>query len=377
MDRKIIHIYEPTFDDELACIKQNKGEYKAGNLACVWSKPTVNLREKYHYNGKRRLGYKIFFYAPFTEKLEDFVWKPRHGENLITSTNIQNLFWLEGMAPRVLDIVLFESSKRKYYAQVTELMEDEEMVPWTEEALLKANRFMKENYILRNYLDRGPFHCFGNYFVDFSDYYFRSVEDYRQKLKKKLVEKVPDGQTKTVYQSVPELGVVGARDLSKRLEVLDFDNIDFTNKTVLVYGCNAGATCREVAKRGASKVVGLDFPEITKVAYELAFHLGYNNIDFYGDNFDHRNTGENVYEKIQQLTGIKQFDVVTFLACMQMEFPSYLNKICKDVFFFEGHKGETREKYEPLLKKIFKKVNYLGKVTDCGVRPAFKCLIKQ
>jgi len=248
-----------------------------------------------------------------------------------------------------------------YYAQVIELLEEDEFGLWTDEAKKKLCKFIEERHIGLVGLDAGPFHCFKDKFVDFSDFYF--LDGYEEGLIERYVKETSYGNR--IYQSVPELDIEGVRKLDERIEVLDFDNADFKGKTALVYGCNGGFTCREIAKRGASRVIGLDYPNVAKAAQELAFYLGYNNIEFYGCGND--------YEKIKELTGLSQFDVVTYLACFQVGWPTYLKKIVKEVFYLEGHKQQEKETHEPLLKAVFPKVKYLGQISDDGSRPAYRC----
>jgi hypothetical protein len=358
---KITRRKEPTFNDDVRYHKKGMGEYQKGNSAVVWKNPKIDLKAKYNYKGKRNLGYKVFYRSEYTPKLEDFKWKPEDGKNLQTSTIIQNLFWMEGMAPRVLDIIEFKSSEKLYYAQVIELMEKDEFGPWTDEALEKFYKFIKERHIKLSHLDMGPFHCFRDKFVDFSDFWF--LDGYEKGLIERLTEDASYGGG--VYQSVPELGIEGIRNLEERTKVLDFDNAGFKNKTALVYGCSGGFTCREIAKRGASRVVGLDYPKVARVAQELAFYLGHNNIDYYGIGND--------YKKIKKLTGLSQFDIVTYLACFQVGWPTYLKEMVKEVFYLEGHKQQEEKTHKKLLKGIFPKVKYLGQVTDNGSRPAYRC----
>jgi len=51
-------------------------------------------------------------------------------------------------------------------------MEDDEQTSWTNKSLERATKLMKEKHIFLKHRDMGPFHCYGNYFVDFGDYYF-------------------------------------------------------------------------------------------------------------------------------------------------------------------------------------------------------------
>ena len=360
---KITCIKEPTFDDDISRHKKSdRTEYQRGNCAVVWFEPTVDLRAKYNYRGKRKLGYKVFFRSEYTPKLKDFKWKVETGHSLEVSTAIQNLFWMEGMAPRVLDIIRLKSANWLAPELVIELLEEDEFGPWTDKAIKKLYKFTKERGIGFVHIDAGPFHCCRNQFVDFSDFYF--LDEYEEGLKERYIKETSYGNR--VYQTVPELEVEGVRKLDERIKVLDFDNADFKGKTALVYGCNGGFTCREIAKRGASRVIGLDYPNVAKAAQELAFYLGYNNIDFYGCGND--------YEKIKELTGLSQFDVVTYLACFQMGWPTYLKEMVKEVFYLEGHKQQEELTHTARLDEVFMGVEYMGQINDDGSRPAYRCV---
>ena len=356
-------IKEPSFQDNPEFIYKNRGEHRKGNNAIVWSNPATDLKKRYKYTGKRRLGYKVFYRSEYTPKLNKFSWKKENPVPLEEVTFIQNLFWMEGMAPRVLDVITFESSEKLYYAQVTELLEEDEQGPWTDETMAKARKFMEERSIMMVSMDHGPFHCYKDKFVDFGDFRILDKNKYEEGLKERVIKETSYGNR--MYQTIPDLKIEGVRKFKERLPVLKFDEENFIGKTALVFGCNAGVTCQEIAKRGAARVIGIDFPNVAKAAQELAFYLGYNNIEFYGCGSD--------YEKIKELTGLSQFDIVTYFACFQMGWPDFLKDLVKETFFLEGHKQQEKKTHMKLLKGIFLKVKYLGQITDDGSRPVYKC----
>ena len=104
-------------------------------------------------------------------------------------------------------------------------------------------------------------------------------------LKQKLKEKgqFPYGKRDRAYQSIA--GEPGIRDMNHRFKVMNFPK-SFDGETVIDFGCSAGAICLEAKKRGAKRVVGLDYKsETIDVAKSLARELNLD-IEFYTFNID-------------------------------------------------------------------------------------------
>ena len=99
-------------------------------------------------------------------------------------------------------------------------------------------------------------------------------------LKQKLKEKgqFPYGKRDRAYQSID--GQPGIRDMNHRYDIIQFPK-SFDGETVIDFGCSAGAICLDAKKRGAKRVVGLDYKDETiQVAKSLAKEMGFKGMQF-------------------------------------------------------------------------------------------------
>ena len=111
----------------------------------------------------------------------------------------------------------------------------------------------------------------------------------------------PYGKRDRAYQSID--GEPGIRDMNHRYEVIQFPK-SFDGETVIDFGCSAGAICLDAKKRGAKRVVGLDYKEETiQVATSLAKEMDLD-VEFYTFNIDGGLDG------LKSLIGEDKFDHV-------------------------------------------------------------------
>ena len=171
------------------------------------------------------------------------------------------------------------------------------------------------------------------------------------------------------YQGVPAIGLGGRRDFQRRIEWMRLDEIDFRGRSVLDIGCNLGNFCREAAQRGAVRAVGVDLPEATGPAAEIANWLGFWNLDFLALDLPGQAA------EITAQSGIASFDVVFLLAAVRHVggWADWINDLCADVLYLEGHSVDKPETYQARLEQDFRKVEYMGQTKDHFSRPLFRC----
>ncbi len=83
------------------------------------------------------------------------------------------------------------------------------------------------------------------------------------------------------YQSIGDHP--GQRDMEHRFSVMNLPN-SFEGKTVIDIGCNIGIACIESKKRGAKRVVGIDYRDenigiANEIAKEYNFDIEYYNFE--------------------------------------------------------------------------------------------------
>lgn len=238
---------------------------------------------------------------------------------IMESTMVQNLMAIKGLAPRVYDLVSIKGKT----AQVTDYLQgDQKVVSIIDDRFEFNQGEIKKDY---NFV--------AGKLVDFQAAKFKDATQYKIGVLKRAlcVTQWPQGQA-GLYQSADYFD--GKRNTKERIELYNFK--DFKNKRVLDIGCNLGMFCREAARLGSKRVIGLDFPEVIEITKELAILDGYFNIDFYGLNLK-----ECLWSEIISLTKLKRFDIFLFLAMeMWIGRPEWINK-CKTLYF-EGH-GVKRE----------------------------------
>ena len=91
-------------------------------------------------------------------------------------------------------------------------------------------------------------------------------EELKQQLKAK--GQFPYGKRERAYQSID--GNPGIRNMEHRYKIMKFPK-SFDGETVIDFGCSVGAICLEAKRRGAKRVVGLDYKaETIEVAKQVA-----------------------------------------------------------------------------------------------------------
>ena len=82
-------------------------------------------------------------------------------------------------------------------------------------------------------------------------------------LRKEIIEKTqwPYGRRQVQYQTV-DPSLPGIRNMEHRYDIMNFPK-SFNGETVLDIGCNIGMICFDAKRRGAKRVVGIDYKQET------------------------------------------------------------------------------------------------------------------
>lgn len=289
------------------------------------------------------------------------------GTDMVDVTIIQNIYWINGLAPRVKDIIRFETrTKYDHLAQVLEVATG----PHTYKNIPELERIAEENFISIQYGDAhnepdNPRNWIHGKYLDFGGF---KID--RELYRNNLIERINTithfghlmGGKHVSYQSIDELGVDGKRKMKYRIETMRLNELDFKDKSVIDVGCNLGLMLHYAGGRGATSLTGYDLSKNIRVAREYA-----NIRERFGINFYEQNLKEKPPDK--------KADIVFYLAMSEyLGFPEWLRDVTNEVCVYEGHASTSPVQAERELKKLFAQVINLGITNDRGVRPIFKCL---
>ena len=294
------------------------------------------------------------------------------GVSLFEATQVQNIFSWYGLAPRVIDIVTVNGDA---LAQVCEYADGSgKPNPKKAKEILHKYRISAKgegNDVKRAVRYVGlEFKWVGDKFVDFGRFYLSDKAWYAAKLQRAIQHRRRGpGRSLVGYQDVVEMSIPGQRNHAHRLRHMRLDDLQFKGATVLDLGCNNGTMLREAVRRGASRVVGVDYTRCG-LWRQVNNWLGYWNIDIVEASLpDDR-------ARIEQQTGIKQFDVVFALAIIQHmkgAYGSWIADLTKGVLVLEGDVRVPEEEYRPVLAKDFEQVELTGYIKDEDRRCLFRC----
>lgn len=303
-----------------------------------------DLDKLYH---RKNLCLKVLYNLPLPLEMNMYecLGSPTVVGKLVESVKIKNLFALDGIAPRVYDLVFLVDGGIKYATQVMDYVDGE--MPESEEEAKEITDRIKEMVLDWKVKPNDVFYynVKGNKLLDYQGFRENTLQE-------ELINRIKQGlafggDTDIPYQSIEELGIKGRRDNLLRNKLIDFKGLP-ENFTVLDFGCNGGYFLRRAFDNGASYGVGVDIPRVARAAQELAIYLGYFNADFNSE----RPSGK--------------FDVVFFLS-MADHFPieEIIPRVGK-VMYFEGHAHGvyTPDYCMKLMKKYFSKVDLVGSVRE-------------
>lgn len=341
----------------LSCILVNNDEVRA------------KLRETY---GRDNLCIKLFTDTVGADA-EKVKWG---GVSLEDATKVQNIFSFYGLAPRVLDIATIPWMG---IAQVCEYADGSGKPDFA-----KAQEIVAKYRIgaagdgdharrAKDYVAL-DFKWVGDKFVDFGRFYLTDKAWYANKLRA-AIQTRPRGPGRSLvgYQDVREMGIPGQRDHAHRLRHMRLDELPIEGGTVLDIGCNNGTMLREAVRRGAKRVIGVDYDRVG-LWKQLNNWLGYWSIDFVEASMpDH-------WEQIRKETGEQSFDVVFCLAIlqhMQGAYEPWIKELTKQVLVLEGDVRQPEKHYRRTLEADFPFVELTGFIRDEDERCLFRCWTKE
>lgn len=339
-----------------------------------------NIRRRgkhcYIYPLSEKLGLKIFDAYPVQnfDDLETFRWgdppqrdQPNKSSLLTEATKIQNYMWIEGLAPRVLDIVGVKQGDGLYYAQVVELLGDNYCSTHEEaEHVYKRIRNLGTKYGFKNEKDDvSNSDVVGGKLVDFNTFQFTD----NHSLKILELYKLHARYGKTYYHDAPELGLIGGpRRNQDRVKYMKLDSLNFINKSVIDFGCAGGFFTRYAKSRNANNVVGIDLNgeaggNPIYASQLIANELGFYSIDYL--NLDLRNAQKDI--------AINNPADITFFLSMNYHIgiPEWLSLWTKELCIFEDNSKERNAKKQ--LEKMFNRVELVGYAEDHGDKPIYYC----
>jgi hypothetical protein len=315
---------------------------------------------------------KVFNAYPLDEweNIEKFRWgdlpnppdNPDISCNFIDACTIQNYLWLEGLAPRVYEIVKVKDTSKKYWGQIV----DDLGISYAGGPSEFDPIYNKAKEIGKIYGwdtrkdDCSAMDVVNGKLVDVQTFQF--TKDHKDKIKELYYQMNRYG--KIYYHNVPELEMNnGPRDNESRVKWMGLDKIDFTNKSFCDCGSAGGFFVRYAKDRGAKTSLGIDYPDVegtnpVKGAYIISIELGYWSVDF--KQLDLRcDKPDNA-------------DIVMFASMnYHIGIPEWLPEVTNEICIFEDNsKGRDAEE---TLKKMFTSVVLVGRSEEHGNKPIYHC----
>lgn len=311
----------------------------------------------------------IDYQIPGGYGLRIFKFSDWQGTSFTDSAKIQNIFWLNDMAPRVREVIQISAPNKRYkFAHVVEYISEKGVdnvgLRELQLELLAENNFITIYQGDHEEVYNNLFNWRQNLYVDFGGFSI-NWDNYEEKITKDIIEFTHYGKSyngaKASYQSIPTWGLNGKRKTDYRIDKLGLKEIDFKGKSVLDIGCNLGMMLHYASQNGAIKLTGYDFPRVVKVAKEVANFEGIFNLDLYG-------------QDLIKYPPKEKADIVFYLAMSDyLGFPKWLPELTNELCLYEGHANEDAKETEAKLLTLFRGVRYLGISEDRSVRPLFYC----
>jgi len=288
------------------------------------------------------------------------------GVALTTVTPVQNIYSWYGLAPRVYGLVVLNSERA---AQVVDFAKGtgRPRVAKAQQVAAKYRLAVKGGDINKQLAESHRW--IGGKIVDFGRFHFSDPKWYQWRMRQHVIRYHKKPHKKSLgYHPCPELGVKGVREIESRIKMMRWDDYEWKGRTVLDVGCNSCAFAREATRRGAARVIAVDYKGATKNR-ELDNWLGYWNIDHLQILLPKE------WKQIRRKTGIKRFDTVICLSMVGHAggYKRWLPALCDDLLFFSGQGNEERSKYQAKLDRDFAEAEWRGYATDNGRHPVWVC----
>lgn len=311
---------------------------------------------------------KIFYGNPLEkgESVFDAKWGDdskdgvRRNTKLFDGTRIQNICWWHKLSPRVYAMFEAEYQGQRVACQLTEFIEgdeakDQHYVAAVHKQAVKLGegyKFFEEKDLL-NTKD-----VIGGKLVDLQQFAFKP--DYVDVVKRIYTERGKYG--KVYYQDVPELGFSGGpRKSQDRIDYMQLDKIDFTDKVVWDIGCAGGFFCRYALDRGAKIVYGMDEENTCYAAFMVSNHLGKFNIDYRACDLS-----KGIPEDIPDA------DIAFFLSMnFHIPIPERLLRVPTVIFEDNGKESRKETTLHRPWTHHFKHITLVGKGKDHGDKPVY------
>ena len=285
-----------------------------------------------------------------------------------TAAVIQNIFWIHGFAPRVLEIRSTIEDGKTFWWFVIEYIEGSNETGdigrlYSIASIHHIDLYNGGHDEVKMTKDNWR----GGKYLDFGGAYFEDEELYKKELIERIKKtthfgKLYKGEIAS-YQSIEGWGIDGKRKTEYRVQQMGLHGIDFKGKTVLDIGCNLGMMMHYARTRGASEICGYDTLPNVLVAREFA---NYNKI------FDLHFQSSDLSKRVPD----HKADIVFFLAMsMYVGFPSWIREVTNEVLIYEGHGHEDAEETRKKLGQHFSSVESIGATEDRDVRPLFICRV--
>jgi len=273
------------------------------------------------------------------------------------ATQIQNICWYHGLAPRVYQILKVQWQGKVCDAQVTDFVEikDHDTIKEAGEVYENIESLGKEYGWVSNFREWKSRDSVNGKFLDFQT--FNLAEDYKEKITEKYREFGTYG--KKYYHNISELGLTtGPRENDNRIKWLGLDKLDFKEKEVLDLGCAGGFFDRYIdSKEGL--VIGLDnkgkgSKDPTLSTFLVNNYLEKFNIDVYDIDLSNG-------EELEDIGA----DIILLLSMtFHIGVPDYLPRLLNPGGLLIVEDNSKERDALAKLTKLFSKVEYKGKTTD-------------